>query len=277
MIVLTAATGYYLAIPVHFEEYCSSFGNILLFLFAMVGTALTSAGSCVLNNYYEREHDQQMKRTVSRALPSGIISANSALIFGILISIVGVSILYVYVNAFTALLSFITILSYVYLYTPLKRKTKMSLYAGTLPGALPALGGWTAYTGEIGLSGILLFLIVLFWQIPHFLALAWIYRIDYKQAGFKMHTYEGDSSGNRVSILSIVYTICAIASALLLWQYSKLGFVYLLGVFLLSLFLLYACIQFMLHKDNKSAKLQLYASYAYLSGIFLLVFVNKQL
>ena len=118
MIVLTAATGYYLAIPVHFEEYCSSFGNILLFLFAMVGTALTSAGSCVLNNYYEREHDQQMKRTVSRALPSGIISANSALIFGILISIVGLSILYVYVNAFTALLSFITILSYVYLYTP---------------------------------------------------------------------------------------------------------------------------------------------------------------
>lgn len=107
----------------------------------------------------------------------------------------------------------------------------MSLYAGTLPGALPALGGWTAYTGEIGLSGILLFLIVLFWQIPHFLALAWIYRIDYKQAGFKMHTYEGDSSGNRISVLSIVYTICAIASALLLWQYSKLGFVYLLGVF----------------------------------------------
>lgn len=277
MIVLTAATGYYLAIPVHFEDYCSSFGNILLFLFAMVGTALTSAGSCVLNNYFEREHDQQMKRTVSRALPSGIISAQSALLFGIVISLLGLSILYVYVNIITAILSLITIFSYVFLYTPLKRKTKLSLYAGTLPGALPALGGFIAYTGEIGLSGTLLFLIVLFWQIPHFLALAWIYRIDYKQAGFKMHTYEGDSSAKRLSILSVVYTMCAVISSLLLWQYSKLGFVYLLGALLLSLFFLYACIQFMLHKDNKSAKLQLYASYAYLSGIFLLVFVNKQL
>lgn len=277
MIVLTAATGYYLAIDKHFEEFFSSGLLIWNFLLAMIGTTLTSAGSCVLNNVMEVEYDKSMKRTAKRALPSGVISQKTAFVYGFLLSIIGAVILFVWVNALTSLLSVLTILSYVLLYTPLKRKTKLSLYAGTLPGALPALGGWTAFTNSIDLPGLLLFGILLFWQIPHFLALAWIYRVDYEQAGFKMHSEGGESTAKTIALLSISYALIGSIVALLLWKYAPLGFVYGIGVLALSLFFIYACLAFFKFRDGKSAKLQLYASYAYLSGIFLLVFVNKQL
>lgn len=277
MIVLTAATGYYLAIDTHFEVFVSSMSLLQPFLFAMIGTALTSSGSCVLNNVMEMQFDKSMKRTANRALPSGIVSKKEATLFGVLLSLIGVMTLFVWVNALTAVLSVLTILSYVYLYTPLKRKTKLSLYAGTLPGALPALGGWTACTNDIAIPGVLLFLVLLFWQIPHFLALAWIYRVDYEQAGFKMHTEGGDSTGKNIALLSIAYALLGGIVACLMWYYAPLGFVFGIGSILLSLFFLYACITFLRQQDGKNAKLQLYASYAYLSGIFLLVFVNKQL
>ena len=277
MIVLTAAVGYYLAIDMHFEEFFSSANLIIHFMLAMTGTMLTSAGSCVLNNVMEVDFDKSMKRTAKRALPSGIITQQSALIYGLVLSVIGASILFIWINNLTAILSVITIVSYVLLYTPLKRKTKLSLYAGTLPGALPALGGWTAYTNSIDLQGLLLFAVLLFWQIPHFLALAWIYRVDYEQAGFKMHTEGGENTAKSIALLSIMYALFGSIAALLLWKYASLGFVYGIGVIALSLFFFYACLAFLKHKDGKSAKLQLYVSYAYLSGIFLLVFVNKQL
>jgi protoheme IX farnesyltransferase len=277
MIVLTAAAGYYLAIDMHFEEFFSSGFMIVNFLLAMTGTMLTSAGSCVLNNVMEVEYDKSMKRTAKRALPSGLVSQKSALLYGLVLSFIGATILFMWINALTAILSVITIVSYVLLYTPLKRKTKLSLYVGALPGALPALGGWTAYTNTIDLPGLLLFAVLLFWQIPHFLALAWIYRVDYEQAGFKMHTEGGEGTAKTIALLSIVYAMFGSIAALLLWEYASLGFVYGIGVILLSLFFNYACFAFLKHRDGKSAKFQLYASYAYLSGIFLLVFVNKQL
>ncbi len=277
MIVLTAAAGYYLAIDMHFEEFFSSGILISNFLIAMIGTMFTSAGSCVLNNVMEVEYDKSMKRTAKRALPSGLISQKSALIYGILLSIVGAGLLFMWINTLTAILSVITIVSYVLLYTPLKRKTKLSLYVGALPGALPALGGWTAFTNSIDFPGLLFFAVLLFWQIPHFLALAWIYRVDYEQAGFKMHTEGGESTAKTIALLSIVYALFASIVALLLWKYAPLGFVYGIGVIVLSLFFLYACFAFLKYRDGKSAKMQLYASYAFLSGIFLLVFVNKQL
>ena len=277
MIVLTAATGYYLALDIHFEELFSHWTLLQNFLYAMIGTAFTSAGSCVLNNVMEVEFDKEMKRTSKRALPSGNISKSSALVFGLALSLLGSLVFFIWINALTAFLAIGTIFSYVLLYTPLKRKTKLSLYAGTLPGALPALGGWTAYTNSVDLQGFLLFLVLLFWQIPHFLALAWIYRVDYAQAGFKMHTEQGDSTASSIALLSILYTVLGSVSAILLWVYAPLGFVYGIGTLLLSAFFFYACIIFYNKQDTKSAKLQLYASYAFLSGIFLLVFVNKQL
>lgn len=277
MIVLTAGTGYYLAINTHFEVFVSTIGMLQSFIFAMIGTALTSAGSCVLNNVMEIQYDKSMKRTAQRALPSGIVSKQSANLFGFALSLIGLMLLYLFVNPLTAFLALLSIVSYVYVYTPLKRKTKLSLYAGTLPGALPALGGWTASTNSIDLPGILLFFILVCWQIPHFLALAWIYRVDYEQAGFKMHTEGGDSTGTSIAILSIVYAVFGGVASTLLWIYAPLGFVYGIGAILLSSFFLYACFAFLRNQDGKSAKLQLYASYAFLSGIFLLVFVNKQL
>lgn len=277
MIVLTAATGYYLAIETHFEIFISTSELLLPFIFAMLGTALTSAGSCVLNNVMEIQFDKSMKRTAHRALPSGIVPRQSANLFGFALSVIGLVILYLYVNPLTSVLALLSIVSYVYLYTPLKRKTKLSLYAGTLPGALPALGGWTACTNSIDLPGMLLFLVLICWQIPHFLALAWIYRVDYEQAGFKMHTEGGDSTGMKVAILSIVYAVFGGIASILMWKYAPLGFVFGIGAIVLSFFFIYACITFLRNQDGKSAKLQLYASYAFLSGIFLLVFVNKQL
>jgi protoheme IX farnesyltransferase len=128
MIVLTAAAGYYLAIDMHFEEFFSSGILILHFLLAMTGTMLTSAGSCVLNNVMEVEYDKSMKRTAKRALPSGLVTQKSALLYGLVLSFVGAAILFVWINAMTAILSVITIVSYVLLYTPLKRKTMQEHY-----------------------------------------------------------------------------------------------------------------------------------------------------
>ncbi|OLE49330.1 MAG: protoheme IX farnesyltransferase, partial [Candidatus Rokubacteria bacterium 13_1_20CM_2_69_58] len=170
LVLLTAAAGFYLGAR----------GTVDLQLLAhtLLGTALVAAGTNAFNQLRERDVDARMRRTQGRPLPSGRVTPRAAGAFAGTISLAGVAYLAWKVNLLTAGLAALTLASYVLLYTPLKRKTSLNTLVGAVPGALPIVGGWTAAGGHLGPAVLALFWILFLWQLPHFLALAWIYRDD---------------------------------------------------------------------------------------------------
>ena len=177
LVVLTTMVGFYMASPAM---------DWRLLTLTIIGTALTAAGASVLNQYAERELDAKMPRTRNRPLPAGRVSPREALVWGIALSIAGVAILVCFVNVLTALLGAFTLLSYVFIYTPLKRITSLNTVIGAVPGAIPPVMGFTAVHNGLSADAVALFAILFFWQMPHFLAIAVLYRRDYALAGFKM-------------------------------------------------------------------------------------------
>lgn len=168
-----------------------------LLALTLAGTAFAGAGAAALNQFLEREMDARMMRTQFRSLPSGRLSAREALIFGIGCAATGTSMLFL-VNIPAGLLGGICLVCYLFIYTPLKRRTSWCTIIGAIPGAIPPLIGWTAANGDLGTGGWILFLIVFFWQIPHFLAIAWLHRRDYSRTGFRVLTAI-DETGVRTS------------------------------------------------------------------------------
>jgi len=198
----------------------------LLLSATLVGTALSAAGAAALNQWWEREHDALMKRTRQRPLPGGRMASSDALIAGLVLSIAGVVCLALFVNLLSAALAAATIVFYILVYTPLKRVTTLNTIIGAVPGALPPLIGWTAARGSINAEGLTLFAILFLWQMPHFLAIAWLYREDYAQAGFKMLS-EGDESGVLTGRQAVVYSLALLVVSLLpsvFFEYSALYF-----------------------------------------------------
>ncbi len=186
MVVLTALVGYFMGSGPVFS---------LFHLFhTLLGTAMVAGGASVLNQVVEREPDARMVRTQRRAIPSGRISPEHGLLFGSILGLGGILDIAVFINAATALLAAATFALYVFVYTPLKRKSSLNTLVGAVPGALPPVGGWAAASGHVPLAAWTLFLIVFLWQIPHFLALAWLLREDYMRGGFRMLTV-GDTRG----------------------------------------------------------------------------------
>ena len=170
LVVATSAAGYYLG---------SAGGiDIASMAEAVAGTALVAGGAAVLNQLYERDTDALMRRTRMRPLPAGRVGPNDARVFGLALSAAGLLLLAARANWLSAGLAFATLLTYLAIYTPMKRRTPLSTIVGAVPGALPALIGWTASHGRIDLSGAALFAIVFCWQLPHFMAIAWLYRED---------------------------------------------------------------------------------------------------
>ena len=153
---------------------------------ALVGTAFCAASAAILNQLLEKQYDARMKRTANRPLPTGRISERQALILGIAAGVIGGFYLLLLVNWMTALLGTVTLSSYVLVYTPLKRVTTLNTIVGAIPGAVPPMMGWTAVTGSLAIPALALFGILFVWQIPHFLAIATLYRDDYRRGGFKM-------------------------------------------------------------------------------------------
>jgi heme o synthase len=180
---------------------------------AVIGTGLVVSGANTLNMYIERSSDKLMARTKNRPLPSGRMAPEVALWFGIALSAVSIPLLTFGVNAATGLLAALALTSYVLLYTPLKRRTTLSLLIGAVPGAIPPLLGWTTVTGRIGWPGVLLFGILFLWQIPHFLAIAIFRREDYRRAGLKILPVE---RGDRVTRHHIVGYLAALVLVTLL-------------------------------------------------------------
>jgi len=229
----------------------------------LLGTALCAGGAAALNQWMERDIDARMKRTRERPLPAGRMSPRDALLFGLLFSLAGIAILGLFTNLRAAFLAFATIAIYIIVYTPMKRMSSLNTLVGAVPGALPPLIGWVAARGSYGLEGGLLFATLFFWQMPHFLAIAWMFRDDYKAGGCVMLT-DGDADGSMTGRQALLYSICLLVISLLP---GFLGFnspLYFYGALLLGLaFAAFAAI-FLKRRDRNSARNLFFASILYL-------------
>ena len=208
-VVLAALAGFILGTSASLDP--------LLLVLTLSGTAFASAGGAVLNHYIERDNDALMRRTAQRPLPSGRIKPGIALAFGITLIATGLILLW-WVNLLTLFLAALTVLLYLFAYTPLKRRTTYNTLIGTIPGALPALGGYTAATGTVGTGGWILFGMFALWQIPHFLALAWMYRKDYVRGGHAMlpaKNPDAKATAHRILLYSVLLGMASLLPTLL--------------------------------------------------------------
>ena len=269
MVVVSTAAGFYLALPREFL----TFEYALLFVLTVVGTALVSAGSCVLNHVMEHRHDGAMKRTMFRPIPSGKIRPRAAAMYGIGLAAAGLGLL-AWAQPLTAVLAAITFALYLGVYTPMKRRTQLSTLVGGIPGALPPLGGYATISGTIGIEAFVLFMILFLWQMPHFLSLAWMYRRDYERGGFPMLTVL-DGSGIVVARHVVIYTVMLLLFSLLLTVLSVTGVVYFAGALLLGAGFLAAGTRFFLDRSNSNARTVLLSSYFYLLALITLMFIDK--
>lgn len=225
LVLLTSAAGF----------YAGARGAVdpVLLLHTLVGTALVAGGTNALNQLRERDIDARMERTRRRPLPSGRISPRTAGWFAGAISISGVLYLAAAVNLLTAGLAALTLVSYVFLYTPLKRRTTLNTLIGAVPGALPIVGGWTAAGGPLDVAVAALFWILFLWQLPHFLALAWIYREDYRRGGLAMLSVV-DPDGRRTGRMVLLYALALLPVSLVPSLVGLTGTVYFLGALILG-------------------------------------------
>ncbi|MCB2206076.1 heme o synthase [bacterium] len=269
MVVVSTAAGFYLALPRNFLtlEYA------LLFVVTVLGTALVSAGSCVLNHVMEHDADRGMKRTMFRPIPSGRVSWLNALLFGVALITAGLAMLFA-AQTLTALLAALTVFLYLAVYTPMKRRTQLSTLVGGIPGALPPLGGYAMVSGSIGGEGLALFMILFLWQMPHFLSLAWMYRKDYERGGFPMLTVL-DGSGVVVARHILTYTLMLLLFSLLPTVFGDTGVLYFIGALLLGAGFFTTGIRFFYERSNSNARTVLLSSYFYLLALFTLMFIDK--
>jgi protoheme IX farnesyltransferase len=255
LVVLTAWLGFSLAAPGR------SFRP--LWAFAILGTALVAAGASALNEYLERDLDAKMRRTQNRPLPEGRLTPDQALGFGVLLSIAGLAILISQVNALTAFLGVLSLASYLFVYTPLKTRTALCTLVGAIPGAIPPMMGWTAARGTLAPAAWVLFAILFLWQLPHFLAIAWMYRDDYARAGFPMLPVV-DPEGGSTARMIILYSAILIPVTLLPARIGLTGFSYFYGALGLGLtFLLFGTITAFVRTPANARRLLL-ASVIYL-------------
>jgi protoheme IX farnesyltransferase len=255
LVLLTTLVGFYLG--------WSGAMNYLLMFHALFGTALVASGAAALNQLLEREHDAKMRRTASRPLPSGRLQPAAVAIFGGITSVAGLVYLAVAVNPLTSVLGAVTLVSYLFIYTPLKRVTWTNTLVGAIPGALPPLMGWTAARNELGGEGWALFAILAFWQLPHFFAIAWMYRDDYAKAGFVMLP-NIDADGSRTAQQSVSNTIALIFASLCPFVLGMSGRIYLVAALVLGAGFLLCAIQFSRQMNLPRAKQLFFASIIYL-------------
>ncbi len=240
----------------------------------ILGTALVAAASNAMNQLLEVEYDRKMVRTQNRPLVTGRLGTLEVVTFGVTGAVVGVAYLALTVNALAAGLAAVTFLSYVFVYTPLKRTTSMCVLVGAIPGALPPVIGWAGATGGVSLGGWLLFAIVYFWQLPHFAAIAWQYREDYARAGYPMLSVI-DPGGTRTNLHVITHTVALIVASLLPTLYGVSGAAYGVGAALLGIAFLASGILFIANKTRESARWHVLASIVYLPMLLTLLLVDK--
>jgi heme o synthase len=268
--------GFYAVITTFTSFWMATQGPLDLWLLAhtLLATALVTAGGGALNQVMEIQADSDMRRTENRPLPSGRVSPEPALAFGVITSIGGVLWLYLSVNGLTSLLAILTLIGYLFVYTPLKKTTHLATIVGAFPGAIPILIGWTAVYNSIDARGWVLFGILFLWQIPHFLAIAWMYRNDYARAGFPMLTVV-EPDGIQTGYQAVIYLAALIPLSLLPTILGMTGILYFSGALVLGLGFFAAGIQIALRRNNPAAKQLLFASILYLPLLLILMIIDK--
>ncbi len=266
LLVLTSAAGFYLATKESF--------NTILFVNSMIGITLLAFGVATLNQWVERDIDPLMERTEKRPLPSKRVTPTEALVFGLVQCAVAEAYLFFLVNGLTAILGLVVIVGYVLVYTPLKTRTSASTAIGAIPGALPPLMGWTAAANEITLGAWALFAMQFLWQFPHFFAIAWMYREQYKKAGILMLPVV-EPSGALTFRQIILFTIMLVPVSIAPFIFGISGTVFLVGAILLGLWFLYAGVRSALDRSNERARTLLLVSVIYLPLLFILMVANK--
>jgi protoheme IX farnesyltransferase len=248
----------------------------LAMVYSLLGTTLVGAGAGALNQYIERNSDALMRRTENRPLPSGRVQPREALLFGISVSVLGVLQLGFLTHPLAGCLAAVTLVTYLFLYTPLKRITPFATVVGGLPGALPPLIGWAAVAGDLPIGAWSLFFILFFWQMPHFLSLAWMYRKDYARAGYKMLTVV-DPTGQAAARQILIYNLALIPAALAPTLLRILGPLYPVGALVLSLGFLVQAVRLYRERTNVNARKLFYGSLVYLSVLIGLMILDRTL
>src|SRR5580704_2523717 len=246
----------------------------LTLLNTILGTGLIASGTAALNQWYERAADAKMKRTQGRPLPAGRISANKALIFAILISVAGFIELFASVNALTGWLGLFTLLSYLFIYTPLKQRSPHSTTIGAIPGAMPPLIGFAAASGTLTWDAWILFAILFFWQFPHFYAIAWMYREDYARAGILMLPVV-DREGTRTFRQIILTAIALVGVSLLPAVMGLAGVRYFFGALVVSTALVQVCLWAAASRTNVRAKWLMHATVLHIPILLGLMIYDK--
>lgn len=266
MVVITTAAGFLFAAP-KVDPW--------LLLHTLVGTAMVAAGTNALNQYVERSHDAKMKRTRTRPLPAGRITPLAALVFSSAIAVVGTLYLGLAVNWLTAFLGAFTLTSYIFVYTPLKRVSTLCTIIGAVPGAIPPMMGWTAVTNDLGVGAWIVFGILFFWQLPHFMAISWMYRDDYARGGFVMLSTL-DGNGTAVAREAIYYSLALLAVSVTPWFLGMTGLVYLIGASLGGAAILAASVRFFFDRGRGNARSLFMLSNLYLLTVMLLLVVDAR-
>jgi protoheme IX farnesyltransferase len=269
LIVITTFAGFCLARPV--ESYRFPF---ILLVHTLAGTLLVAGGAGALNQFVERRFDARMRRTAGRPLVTGSVEPVAVLWFGILLSCAGGVYLAVVVNALASLLAVLTLLSYLFLYTPLKRRTPLCTLIGAFPGAMPPLIGWAAASGRLSLEAWVLFAMLFLWQFPHFMAIAWMYREDYDRAGYLVLP-RGKQRIRFMAWQSVLPALALIPISLIPGILGRAGPVYTAGALLLGFYFFFCGAQLAFRKSNTVARRLLLASIIYLPFVFVLMVLDK--
>lgn len=268
MVVLTTAIGFAMAVVDVFP--------VALFLHTVIGTTLVAAASSALNQVLERDVDARMRRTAGRPIPSGRMSPDAALAIGVGIALLGLVELSLAVNLLTALLGALTLAGYLFVYTPLKRVTSLATVIGAVPGAIPPVMGWTALRGDIGVGAWVLFAILFLWQLPHFLAIAWVYRADYARGGLPMLPVV-DPEGDLTARQMVLYCAALLPVSLLPTLVGLTGLAYFACAIVAGLVYLAYAFLFVSQRTNLAARRLMIASVMYLPALLTAMMLDRLL
>ncbi len=270
LIVLTTFAGFCLGRASGSPDF-----PVLLAVKAVLGTLLVASGTGTLNQYIERRFDAQMRRTARRPLAAGRLNSSAVLWFGIALSAAGSIYLAEAVNPLASLLAVATLLSYLFLYTPLKRQTPWCVLVGAFPGAMPPLIGWAAASGKLTLEAWGLYAVLFLWQFPHFMAIAWMYRDDYDRAGYKVLPSDERARARFVTWQTLLPLAALLPASLLPSLASHLSVFYRIGAVLLGIGFFYYGARFVVHGSTSTARRLLAASILYLPLLFALMVLPR--
>jgi protoheme IX farnesyltransferase len=267
LILICTAVGYFFGTPGSF--------HVALLIHALLGTALMASGTAALNQWYEAESDAKMRRTCKRPLASRRMKRVHGLVFGVLLSVAGFVDLWLGTNAFAAALGLFTLVTYIFLYTPLKRRSAVCTTVGALPGAMPPLIGYAAASGALDAGALALFLILFVWQFPHFYAIAWMYREDYARGGIRMLPViepDGESTARRVVACSVLLIPISLVPRLL----GMTGSIYVAFAIAAGMALLYYGVRLGRERSTVAARHVLLSSVFYLPILLGVMVLDRQ-